>query len=38
MTPGYALITSLGVCLSATALEGVCAGNNVKPFFARLRS
>jgi tryptophan-rich sensory protein len=37
MSSGYALLTSLGVCGAAAALEGVCAGNNVKSFFSSLR-
>ncbi|MFN7949896.1 MAG: tryptophan-rich sensory protein [Blastocatellia bacterium] len=37
MTTGYAVITAIGICLVAAALEGVCAGSQVKPFFARLR-
>lgn len=37
MTTGYAVITSIGVCIVAAALEGVCAGSKVKPFFAKLR-
>ena len=37
MSTGSAILTSLGVCIVAAALEGVCAGSNVKPFFAKLR-
>src|ERR1043166_3442549 len=37
MSSGYALLTSLGACGAAAALEGACAGNNVKSFFASLR-
>ena len=37
MSVGYALLLSLGVCGAAAALEGACAGNNVKSFFASLR-
>jgi tryptophan-rich sensory protein len=37
MSSGYALLASLGVCGAAAALEGVCAGNNVKSFFSSLR-
>jgi tryptophan-rich sensory protein len=33
----YAILISLGVCAVAAALEGVCAGKNVKAFFATLR-
>lgn len=38
MVNSYALFISVGVCALAAALEGVCAGNNVKSFFATLRS
>jgi translocator protein len=38
MVNTYALFISLGVCVLAAALEGVCAGNNVKTYFATLRS
>jgi tryptophan-rich sensory protein len=38
MANSYALFISIGVCVLAAALEGVCAGNNVKAYFARLRS
>ncbi len=37
MSPGYAISISLGVCALAAALEGVCAGQNVKSFFTKLR-
>jgi tryptophan-rich sensory protein len=37
MSAGYAILVSLGVCVMAAALEGVCAGRNVKSFFAELR-
>ena len=33
-----ALFISIVVCVLAAALEGVCAGNNVKAYFATLRS
>lgn len=33
----YALIISLAVCGLAAALEGLCAGRNVKSFYATLR-
>jgi len=33
----YALLTAIGVCLAAAALEGACAGRNVKSFYATLR-
>lgn len=32
-----AIFTSLGVCILAALLEGVCAGKNVKSYFAELR-
>ena len=34
----YALFISLGVCVLTAALEGLCAGKNVKAYFATLRS
>ncbi len=37
MSAGYAILVSLGVCAIAAALEGVCAGKNVKSFFASLQ-
>ena len=37
MSAGYAIFISLGICAVAAALEGVCAGKNVKSFFAKLR-
>jgi len=37
MSDGYAILISLGVCILAAALEGLCAGKNVKSFFAKLR-
>ena len=37
MSTGDAILISLGVCVVAATLEGVCAGKNVKPFFAELR-
>lgn len=37
MTNSYAIMTSLGACATAAALEGVCAGRNVKSFYAELR-
>jgi tryptophan-rich sensory protein len=37
MTDGYAILSSLGACLIAAAIEGVCAGGNVKSFFSQLR-
>ena len=38
MTTSYALAISVGICALAAALEGACAGNNVKSYFATLRS
>jgi tryptophan-rich sensory protein len=38
MSNGYALFIAIGVCVLAAALEGACAGNNVKSYFATLRS
>ena len=37
MSATYAAFISTGVCLAAAALEGVCAGKNVKAYFAKLR-
>ncbi len=37
MSAGHAILISLGACAGAAALEGVCAGRNVKSFFATLR-
>lgn len=37
MSAGYAILISLGVSTAAAALEGVCAGKNVKSFYAELR-
>jgi tryptophan-rich sensory protein len=37
MSAGYAIIISLAVCVLAAALEGLCAGRNVKSFYASLR-
>lgn len=37
METTYALLVSFAVCAIAAVLEGVCAGKNVKPFFASLR-
>lgn len=33
----YAILTSVLICLAAAVLEGVCAGRNVKSFFAETR-
>lgn len=38
MTVTAALLFSLGICVSSAMLEGVAAGKNVKPFFAKLRA
>jgi tryptophan-rich sensory protein len=38
MSSGSALLASLGICAIAAALEGACAGNNVKAYFAKLKS
>ena len=37
MSASHAILISLGVCMVAATLEGVCAGQNVKSFFATLR-
>src|SRR5260370_16636 len=37
MSATYAALISTGVCLCAAALEGVCAGKNVKAYFAKLK-
>lgn len=37
MSVSYAILIAIGVCVVAAALEGVCAGKNVKPFFAQLK-
>lgn len=33
----YAVLITLGICILAAALEGACAGRNVKAFFATLK-
>jgi benzodiazapine receptor len=38
MSPAYATLVSFGVCGVAAAVEGACAGQNVKSYFARLKS
>jgi tryptophan-rich sensory protein len=38
MSSFYAILILLGVCGVAAALEGVCAGKNVKVYFAKLKS
>lgn len=37
MSFGYSLLVSCLVCALAAALEGACAGRNVKPFFSTLK-
>lgn len=37
MSNTYAVLTAIGVCVAAAALEGVCAGKNVKSFYAHLQ-
>jgi tryptophan-rich sensory protein len=37
MSASYAIFISLGVCVIAATLEGVCAGKNVKSYFAELQ-
>lgn len=37
MSASYAILISIGISIIAAALEGLCAGKNVKPFFANLR-
>jgi tryptophan-rich sensory protein len=37
MSVGYAVIISVVTCAAAAALEGACAGKNVKSFYAQLR-
>lgn len=37
MSVGYAILISVGACVLAAALEGACAGRNVKAFYAELR-
>ena len=37
MSTGYAILTSVGACAVTAGLEGLCAGKNVKTFFAQLR-
>jgi tryptophan-rich sensory protein len=37
MSAGYSLLIAIVVCGLAAALEGLCAGRNVKPFFASLK-
>ena len=37
MSAGYSILISVGACVLAAALEGACAGKNVKAFYAELR-
>jgi len=37
MSAGYAILFSIVICALAAAVEGACAGKNVKPFFATLK-
>ena len=37
MSVGYAILVAIGICVVAAALEGLCAGRNVKAFFAKLK-
>ena len=37
MSAGCAILVSIAACMAAAALEGLCAGKNVKSFFTRLR-
>lgn len=37
MSKVYAFLISIGICALAAALEGACAGRNVKAFFATLK-
>ncbi|HKP36622.1 MAG TPA: hypothetical protein VJT71_07160 [Pyrinomonadaceae bacterium] len=36
MSLAYAILISFRICLGAAALEGLCAGKNVKSYFATL--
>ena len=36
MYGSYAALTSIGICVVAAALEGLCAGKDVKSFYAEL--
>lgn len=36
MSAGYAILISLGACVMAAVLEGMCAGKNVKAFYSEL--
>lgn len=37
MSAGSAILVSIAACMVAAALEGLCAGKNVKSFFTKLR-
>ena len=37
MSVEYSVLFSIGICALAAALEGACAGRNVKSFFSTLR-
>jgi translocator protein len=37
MSTSFAALVSTGICVGAAVLEGVCAGKNVKAYFAKLR-
>ena len=37
MSVGYAILISIVICALTASLEGVCAGRNVKAFFATLK-
>ena len=37
MRPAYSFLISVGICVVSAALEGACAGGNVKAFFATLK-
>src|SRR5262245_6106618 len=37
MSETSAILTALGICAIAAILEGLAAGKNVKPYFAKLR-
>ncbi|HBR69307.1 MAG TPA: hypothetical protein DEA55_08035 [Rhodospirillaceae bacterium] len=37
MSAGSAILVSIAACIVAAALEGLCAGKNVKSFFTKLR-
>ena len=37
MTASSALLISLGICAIGAILEGIAAGNNIRPLFAKLR-